>query len=93
MTETIGDRIKRLRLAKGLTQDELGVKAVGREVGLHELRHMVATALIRAHLDDATIANALGHRNADFTRRIYADIYDDSRQQVAAVTAALVDIQ
>lgn len=61
------------------------------KIGINGFRHLMATTLIRARLDDATIAAALGHKNANFTRQQYADVYEDSKKQVADVAAALLN--
>lgn len=60
-------------------------------VGINGFRHLVATTLIRAHADDATIAEAMGHSSAAFTRRQYADVYEDSKRIVANITGDLLD--
>ena len=40
-------------------------------IGIHALRHYVATALINGHVDEATIAQIMGHGNSAYTRRQY----------------------
>ncbi len=68
----------------------LGRKALGRHVGSHAFRHMLSTALINAGVSDPAIAEALGHRSADFTRHQYADVYDSGRRAVADVSTGLI---
>ena len=57
---------------------------------MHGLRHLYATSLIRQHVDDATIARQLGHSSADFTRRQYADVYEDSARIAADAGSVLL---
>lgn len=59
-------------------------------VGMHGLRHLYATSLIRQRVDDATIAAQLGHSSADYTRRQYADVYDDSARIASEAGAVLL---
>lgn len=59
-------------------------------VGMHGLRHLLATSLIRQRVDDATIAAQLGHSSAAFTRKQYADVYEDSAHIASAASETLL---
>ena len=65
--ETVGDRIRKVRLARGLTQAQLG-KRVGlsqRMVTYYEVRGVaLAPNLLvkRAHVLDVTVDDLLGHK-------------------------------
>ena len=49
----------------------------------HDLRHAAASRLIRAGLDPVTVANVLGHEDANVTLAIYAHLYDRMRTDKA----------
>jgi integrase len=46
------------------------------DVDFHDLRHAAASRLIAAGIDDALIADQLGHEDSNITRRVYAHVYD-----------------
>jgi integrase len=54
----------------------------------HDLRHAAASRLIAAGVDDAVVADQLGHGDSRITRSTYAHVYD-RREKMAAVRAAL----
>lgn len=78
--ETFSSRLRRLQIGSGLDT-----------IGIHALRHYVATALINGHVDEATIAQIMGHGNSAYTRRQYEDVYDAAKQKAAAVLADSVN--
>ena len=55
-------------------------------VGVHDLRHFYASALIRAGLNPKVVAERLGHADASMTLKVYAHLWPDdedrSRQAV-----------
>lgn len=78
--ETFSSRLRRLQIRAGLDA-----------IGIHALRHYVATALINGHVEEATIAQIMGHGNSAYTRRQYEDVYDAAKQKAAAVLADSVN--
>ena len=78
--ETFSSRLRRLQIRAGLDA-----------IGIHALRHFVATALINGHVDEATIAQIMGHGNSAYTRRQYEDVYDEAKQKAADVLSNSVD--
>lgn len=78
--ETFSSRLRRLQIRAGLDA-----------IGIHALRHFVATALINGHVDEATIAQIMGHGNSAYTRRQYEDVYDEAKQNAADVLSNSVD--
>jgi integrase len=71
-----------------------GFEAARDEAGLspdlvfHDLRHAAASRLIASGLDDAMVADQIGHGDSGITRKVYAHVYD-RREKMAAVRAAL----
>lgn len=78
--ETFSSRLRRLQIGSGLDT-----------IGIHALRHYVATALINGHVDDTTVAHIMGHGNSAYTRRQYEDVYDEAKQNAADVLSNSVD--
>lgn len=78
--ETFSSRLRRLQ-----------IRACLDPVGFQALRHYVATALINGHVEEATIAQIMGHGNSAYTRRQYEDVYDAAKQNAAAVLADSVN--
>ncbi len=64
--------------------------AAGLDPGLvfHDLRHAAASRLIASGLDDAMVADQIGHGDSAITRRVYAHVYD-RREKMQAVREAL----
>jgi integrase len=92
-----GDPIFAARSGKPLTHRnvtwrgwEAARDAAGLDPGLvfHDLRHAAASRLIASGLDDAMVADQIGHGDSGITRRVYAHVYD-RRSKMAAVRAAL----
>jgi integrase len=54
----------------------------------HDLRHAAASRLIASGLDDAVVADQIGHGDSAVTRRVYAHVYDRA-EKMRAVRAAL----
>jgi integrase len=54
----------------------------------HDLRHAAASRLIASGLDDAMVADQIGHGDTSVTRKVYAHVYDRAAK-MAAVRAAL----
>ncbi len=54
-----------------------------------ELRHMVATQLMRAGLDAVAVASVLGHASPKMTLDVYAEATDDAATRAAAVMSGL----
>lgn len=71
-----------------------GFEAARNEAGLssgltfHDLRHAAASRLIASGLDDAMVADQIGHGDTSVTRKVYAHVYDRAAK-MAAVRAAL----
>jgi integrase len=57
---------------------------------LHDLRHAAASRLIRCGLDPVTVANVLGHEDANVTLGVYGHLWDRERTD-EAVRIALAD--
>jgi integrase len=62
-----------------------------RSLVFHDLRHAAASRLIASGLDDATVADQIGHGDTSVTRRVYAHVYDRA-EKMAKVRAALVGV-
>jgi integrase len=62
---------------RGFEAAALEAKLVG--VSFHDLRHAAASRLIRGGLDPVTVANVLGHEDANTTLRVYGHLYDRRR--------------
>ena len=61
--------------------------------GLHSLRHLYASALIRYGESVKVVQRRLGHASADVTLRIYTHLWPDSDDRTReAVSAALADL-
>ena len=58
---------------------------------LHDLRHTFATRLSDAGTDPFTIADILGHRNLNVTKR-YTHVLESKRQRAVAALAAYVNL-
>jgi integrase len=69
-------------------RDEAGLP---KELTFHDLRHAAASRLIASGLDDAMVADQIGHGDTSVTRRVYAHVYDRA-EKMAAVRAALAGI-
>lgn len=52
---------------------------------LHDLRHTVATYLLRAGLSPRAVQGIIGHSSAKFTMKKYAHMLDDDKKQAASV--------
>lgn len=59
-------------------------------LSFHDLRHAAASRLIASGLDDAMVADQIGHGDTTVTRKVYAHVYD-RREKMAAVRAALAN--
>jgi integrase len=57
-------------------------------LSFHDLRHAAASRLIASGLDDAMVADQIGHGDTAITRKVYAHVYD-RREKMDAVRAAL----
>lgn len=51
------------------------------EVGMHDLRHFYASALIRAGLSVKVVAARLGHANAAMTLNVYSHLWPDDEDR------------
>jgi integrase len=58
-------------------------------LSFHDLRHAAASRLIASGLDDAMVADQIGHGDSRITRAVYAHVYD-RREKMQAVRAALM---
>lgn len=67
---------------------EPAAKLAGLDVSFHDLRHAAASRMIAAGIDDALVADQLGHENSTITRTVYAHVYDRATK-AADVRAAL----
>lgn len=63
-------------------------EAAGLDVTFHDLRHAAASRLIAGNVDDALVADQLGHEDSTVTRKVYAHAYD-RRAKAAGVREAL----
>ena len=54
----------------------------------HDLRHAAASRLIASGLDDAMVADQIGHGDTVVTRKVYAHVYN-RKTKLDAVRAAL----
>lgn len=61
-------------------------RACVKDLRLHDLRHTVATRLSDAGTDPFTIADILGHRNLNVTKR-YVHVLESNRQRALAALA------
>jgi integrase len=65
-----------------------GFEPAARQAGLegvtfHDLRHAAASRLIRGGLDPVTVADVLGHEDANTTLKVYGHLYDRRRTDEA----------
>lgn len=65
------------------TRPELKDHMPVNEIGLHGLRHMHASILIRRGMNAKIISDRLGHASVAFMLQHYAHIYDDQRRDAA----------
>jgi integrase len=49
-------------------------------LSFHDLRHAAASRLIASGLDDAIVADQIGHGDTSVTRAIYAHVYDRKKK-------------
>jgi integrase len=69
--QTFSDQVWRpARTAVGLT-----------DVGMHDLRHFYASALIRAGLSVKAVSSRLGHSNAAMTLNVYSHLWPDDEDR------------
>jgi len=65
------------------------------DVGMHDLRHFYASALIRAGLSVKVVSERLGHSNAAMTLNVYSHLWPDdedrTRQAIDDMLAAKHD--
>lgn len=54
-------------------------------IRLHDLRHSHASMLIQAGVPAIAIAERLGHKNAQTTLRVYAHLYQSTKDEVVSV--------
>jgi integrase len=69
-------------------RDEAGLDG---SLSLHDLRHAAASRLIASGIDDAVVADQIGHGDSRITRAVYAHVYD-RREKMQAVRKALAGI-
>jgi integrase len=50
-------------------------------VGMHDLRHFYASALIRAGLNPKVVADRMGHANPSLTLSVYAHLWADDEDR------------
>lgn len=62
-----------------------------RGVRLHDLRHAVATRLIRAGVDVRTVAGRLGHASAATTLRVYSHFVPAADREAADLLGRMLD--
>jgi integrase len=68
----------------------LTIRAGVEDLRLHDLRHTFATRLSDAGTDPFTIADILGHRSLDVTRR-YTHVLERNRHRAVAALEAYVN--
>jgi len=51
------------------------------DVGMHDLRHFYASALIRAGLSVKVVSERLGHSNAAMTLNVYSHLWPDDEDR------------
>ncbi len=71
-------------------------KRFGKKIGLpdfhpHKLRHTCASLAVQAGCDVASIAELLGHRDAETTLRLYVNSNDESRKKAASIIQAVIN--
>ncbi len=54
-------------------------------IRIHDLRHSHASMLIQAGVPAIAIAERLGHKNAQTTLRVYAHLYESTKDEVVSV--------
>ena len=52
-------------------------------VGIHALRHTLATRLLENNVNIKYVSDILGHKNITTTYNIYSHVLDDSKKEVA----------
>jgi integrase len=75
---TLSKEFKTVATAAGLPQ-----------MRLHDLRHTVTTYLLRAGLSPRAVQGVLGHQDARFTLKRYAQMLDDDKKEAASVIQSL----
>ncbi|WP_026332615.1 site-specific integrase [Deinococcus apachensis] len=59
-------------------------------IRFHDLRHTVASLLIRRGVPPKVVSDRLGHRNVAFTLQVYTHLYDDQREAAALPLSQLL---
>ena len=54
-------------------------------VGIHALRHTLATRLLENNVNIKYVSDILGHKNITTTYNIYSHVLDDSKKEVAGM--------
>lgn len=62
---------------------QIKTKVIFPHLRLHDLRHLHVSLLNKAGVDARTIADRVGHKNADFTLKRYAHVFEEQRQGAA----------
>ncbi|MGL4609619.1 MAG: tyrosine-type recombinase/integrase [Trueperaceae bacterium] len=68
---------------KKLREKQIEETKVFPHLRFHDLRHMHVSLLNKAGVDARTIADRIGHKNADFTLKRYAHTFEEQRQGAA----------
>ncbi len=68
----------------------LSQAGIDKRVGVHDLRHTAASLMIKSGANVKVIQRQLGHASAAMTLDIYADLFDDDLDSVAAKMDDLV---
>jgi integrase len=79
-----GEEEKRLR------EGQIAEGKVFPHLRIHDMRHLHVSLLNKAGVDARTIADRIGHKNADFTLKRYAHTFEEQRQGAAIALTRLL---
>jgi integrase len=72
-------------LSYGSWRDGLQIarEASGVDLTAHELRHVAASIAIESGMNDREVASMMGHKSAEYTRRVYGHLWPRDGRKVA----------
>jgi site-specific recombinase XerD len=74
-------------LQNAATKAGLGSSSDKGSIGMHTLRHFVATKLLTSGVDHLVVSRILGHDSIQTTVNIYGHMEDSSRKSALALLA------